>query len=469
MFAGGRPVLRKWSVPIALLGSLAFVLLVVVASGSLPSSRTDTGPEDHRPNVLIFITDDQRRELEVMSAVRSELKRGGRHYPNAYVTTPSCCPSRATIMTGRYAHNHGVLTNKLAHRLDHRSTIQFYLQRAGYRTGYIGKFMNQWRLSRRPPFFTDWAVNSPGRTNREFYFGSKVNVNGDIRTVNQYSTDFFGDEALRFLERSEEDEDERPWLLYVAPNAPHAPYRPAHEYADAAVPLWDPTPSVWEQDRRDKPLWVRKHTVTRTRGRWIRRQQSRMLMSVDDQVQRVLSALDELDEQNTLVVYMSDNGYAWGDHGLDTKSSPYRESVQVPFLLSWPGHIDAGSVDKRLVANIDLAPTIVEATGASTAGGPPMDGRSLLDPTWIRERLLLEYLHHGKGLVPDWLSVVSPRWQYTEYYGAGGVTSREYYDLAKDPYQLRNLLSNKPGERPAIAPAIAYIRQARRCSGGGCP
>ena len=454
---------------LAVLGALGFAALVVIASERLTYKRSTASAGPPPPNVLIFITDDHRKNLQVMSAVRHRLKDLGRDYPNAYVTTPACCPSRASIMTGQYAHNHGVFTNKLAERLDHQTTLQFYLQRAGYRTGYVGKFLNGWQLGKRPPFFNEWAINSPADTNGQLYYGIKANVNGDVRRIGTYSTTFFENQATRFLNRAEGADDERPWFLYVAPNAPHALFQPERRYADAEVPRWHPTPAVWEADRSDKPPWVTDQSVTVRRGRWVRRQQLRMLMSVDDLVQRVLSTLEELEEQNTLIIFLSDNGYPWGDHGLDTKSSPYRASVNVPLILRWPGYLDGGTIDQRMVANIDLAPTIIDATGVSTAGGPPMDGRSLLDPTWIRERLVLEYLaDHRRHGIPGWVSLLTPEWQYTEHYYAGGERFYEYYDLVKDPFQLKNLWG-VDRENDLVNPAIAYLEKDRSCVGAACP
>ena len=434
------------------------------------------GGEDPPPNVLIFITDDQRDDLKVMRAVRRHFQRQGRDFPHAYATTPSCCPSRASIMTGRYAHNHNVLTNRQARRLEHRTTIQFYLQKAGYRTGYLGKFLNNWRLSEGPPYFHDWAVNSPNSTNQEFYYGTKVNVNGDVRTIKKYSTDYFGDQAVRFLKRTDRQEDGRPWLLYVAPNAPHAPFEPARKYENARVPRWNPPPSVTEKDRSDKPRWVRRMSVGVKRGRWVRREQFRMLMSVDDMVRQVMSRLKRLRERNTLVIFLSDNGYAWGDHGLETKSSPYLEAVGIPLMMKWPGHIEGGSSDQRLVANIDIAPTVVDATGVSTEGGPAMDGRSLLDPNWVRDRLLLEYTEHHSFPAPSWAATLTREYEYAELYKENGAhLSREYYDLVGDPYQLQNLLGDgNSGNDPLTVPAMRVVLdQDRQCKGamptGTCP
>ncbi len=438
-------------------------------NGARPASPQTQPPPPQRPNVLIFLTDDQRKGLEVMDALRNRVEANGRRYPNAYVTTPVCCPSRASIMSGRYVHNHGVEAN-FVDFFDHRTTVQFYLQRAGYRTGYIGKFLNGWSFREGPPYFDDWALNSGQPARR--YYDARVNVNGALQTIDKYSTTFFGNEAVRFLERTDRVNDPDPWLLYVAPNAPHQPFQPEKRYEDAPVSEWVGNPAVNERDLSDKPPWVRRQSVSFKRGRFARMQQYRMLESVDDMVRNVMLAVQRLDEsRDTLVFFISDNGYSWGEHNLEGKFNPYLESVQVPFLAKWPQHIPPGSIDDRLVANIDIAPTIIDATGVSTEGGPEMDGRSLLDPDWERDRLLLEYKMVDNHPYPDWASTITKTSQYTEYYRGEETVYREYYDLESDPYQLLNLLGdgdllNDPPGAPAMS---LQLKRDSTCVGETCP
>src|SRR5918997_6132814 len=141
-----------------------------------------------RPNILIIITDDQRRStIRHMPKTRRWFARGGRHFLRAYATTPLCCPSRASIFTGRYAHNHGVENNALAQTLDQRTTIQRYLQRAGYHTALIGRYLNRWPLEEDPPYFDEWAYFS---SSLGHYYGGRWNVNGRVGTVPGYSTDY---------------------------------------------------------------------------------------------------------------------------------------------------------------------------------------------------------------------------------------------------------------------------------------
>jgi arylsulfatase A-like enzyme len=444
----------------------------VLPTGGDASRASHSG----RPNVLIIMTDDQRQGLEVMNSVRKQLVERGRYYPNAFVSTPACCPSRASIMSGRYAHNHDVATNLDAGKFIHNTSIQFYLQRAGYRTGYIGKFLNGWRLNQGPPFFNEWAINAPDRMKRKLrYYEGPVNVNGAVKPLGRdYSTTFFGKKASDFIRRWNRTKDRKPWLLYIAPNAPHPPFIPEKRYENARVGGWGGNAATSEEDRSDKPQWVRDIDYSFNKGRKIRREQYRMLKSVDDMTQRVMRVLRKTDEnKDTLIVFVSDNGYSWSEHGLLGKFIPYTEAVQVPMIIHWPGHIEAGTNDNRLVANIDIAPTILDAVGI-TPDGPPMDGRSLLDESWTRNRLLLEYKEHSYAEAPDWASTRTQNYQYIEYYNGDDIVFREYYDLTADPSQLQNLLGDDNMlNDPLLAPLELQLDEDRTCEGteplSGCP
>jgi arylsulfatase A-like enzyme len=424
--------------------------------------------------VLIFITDDQRADsLEVMPKTIRWFREGGREFTRAFVTTPLCCPSRASIFTGRYAHNHGVLDNFSATSLDQRSTLQRYLQAAGFQTGIAGKFLNEWDLTIDPPFFDRWAIFRDHLN----YYGVDFNVDGDIRTVKGYSTTFIEQLATEFLADFERHDDQ-PWLLYVTPLASHKPFTAEPQYADAPVPSEPLNPAVLEDDLSDKPPFLQHRELGPKGSRLKRQQQLRTLMSADDLVGRVMTEVRRLGELgNTLAVFLSDNGFLAGEHGLVDKRLPYTESTQIPLFVRWEGHIDSGTVDVRLAANIDVAPTVLAATGVSSRRRYPVDGRDLLRPE-IRSRLVMEYFFDPVRPVPEWAAARTEEFLYAEYYTKDGTTMfQEYYDLTEDPWQLTNLLgdseeANDP-PRSLLNRLTRLVAAGSRCRGNegarACP
>ena len=447
----------------------ALLLFVMLSITSASAANRAAG----RPNVLVIISDDQRfGTFEVMPRTRSELVGKGVFFPHAYGTTPLCCPGRASIYTGRYAHNHRVWRNAERgwRQLRTRTTLQRYLQRAGYRTAIVGKYFNDWDLGRRPPWFDRWWVFSPGDSGAGGYYDTRWNLNGRLRSVHDYSTDFVADRAVGFI-RSAERHDRRPWLLYASPFAPHEPAIPAPRDANASVPRFRSNPAVRESDRSDKPPYARRSDLTLEQTLRLRTAQLRALKAVDDLVSRAIRALGAAGEiRRTLVVFVSDNGFLWEEHGLERKGPPYREGVRVPLVLRWTGHLRAGRVDGRSAANIDIAPTIMDAAGIRIPRRIPMDGRSLLD-RWDRRIRLTEFHHVHTARPPTWAAFETAGFHFIEYYGArGSVAFREYYDLNHDPWELVNLLHDgDAGNDPAIGPLHRRLAELRRCRGTTCP
>ncbi|MCX4776676.1 sulfatase family protein [Streptomyces sp. NBC_01264] len=421
-----------------------------------------------RPNILLIVTDDQPKQTDwALQKTIGWLAGQGVKFNHGHVTTPLCAPSRSSVFSGRYAHNHGVRNNASSAALDQNTTVQRYLKQAGYRTGLFGKYLNSWNIADAPPHFEDFALLQPS------YVDGKWNVNGTVQTINGYTTNVIKHRTLSFLDKAATDT--RPWFAYVTPYASHGPRTPEPKYAGTPVPEWNGRPSVTEADRSDKPPYIQDATGTLEDGKRIRAEQLRVLLSVDDAVQAFkdkLAATGQLD--NTLVIYIGDNGFGWADHGWTAKSVPYSPAHEVPFYLSWPaGGLGAGTVDNRIVANIDIAPTILDAAGITP--NTPQDGRSLLS-SYSRDHLLVEWWKQGTA--PDhrtWSSYVAKDKQYVEYYklhtdangtvsGTGEVTFREYYDLAADPHQLVNKLyqATPAQERnlgiPALAAALAADR-----------
>jgi arylsulfatase A-like enzyme len=405
-----------------------------------------------------------------MPQTRLRIKKGGTNFRNAVVTTPLCCPSRASIFTGRFAHNHRVLTEQ-ASDLVQESTLQYYLQRAGYRTALFGKYLNGWDRSQSPPYFDRFAFTGTGR-----YRNATWNVNGNLKTITDYNTSFISRKARRFIRHT--SEKQAPWFLYLATAAPHRPFRPQQKYANTPVTPWDGDPAVFEADRSDKPAYIQARESDFSQGARVRQAQFRTLMSVDRLVARVFNTLSDLGgASNTLVFFISDNGMMWGEHGFTGKGVPYEQSISVPLLVRWPGHFLEGATDDRTVANIDIAPTVLEATGISPDPAYPMDGRSLLGTSSLRRRLLTEYFT-GTTDKPqgNWASTRNESYNYTEYYADDGttITFREYYDLERDPWELDNLLGDSdPSNDPDVAALHLQLARDRECRGtvgvNACP
>ena len=444
--------------------------LLVFGSAQAPA-QAPSGGDDGPPNVLIVVTDDHRVGEGAMKILDETLARfgdAGRRFKHSYATTPTCCPARASILTGQYSHNHRVRDNFDVSKLDHETTLEFNLKKAGYSTAIFGKFLNDWEG--QPPYFDRWAV--PHSEHSPRYSDEWWNVNGNVQIVSEYSTDWLGDLTIDHLEILERD-DEQPWFAYVAPLAPHAPYTPAERHQDAAVRQFKGNPAVFEEDRDDKPPYVRRHSADFAEAQRIGDLQLKTLLAVDEMLARVDDALIELGEQeNTLVFFIGDNGYTWGEHGLlgsgVSKNSPYMPSVRVPMLMRWPAGVAEGTVDRRLTANIDIAPTIYDAANLKSDVEHVVDGRSLLSRRWERDWLLLEKLDpRDRHTFPTWRALVGRSEEYVETYSkTRGVNFREFYDLRRDPWQLQNVLQdNDPGNDPGVNALHRTLLRLRDCAG----
>ncbi|GAA2797313.1 sulfatase family protein [Saccharopolyspora taberi] len=445
---------------------------VITTAAALPGvlGSAQAAAAGNRPNVLVIVTDDQPKETDwATKKTRDWLAGRGVEFTQAHSTTPLCAPSRSSIFSGRYAHNHGVRDNGHAYNLDQNTTVQRHLKQAGYRTGLFGKYLNSWQIADNPPHFEEWALLQPG------YVDGTYNDNGTVRQIPGYTTDVIAERTLAFLDKSATDD--RPWFAYVSPYAPHGPNTPEADYAETPVPEWEGRPSVPEPDRADKPVYVQNAANTPADGQAVRQRQLRTLLSVDDAVKAFHDKLAQLGQlENTLVIYVADNGFHWADHGLLGKAAPYRPAHEIPLYVSWPaGGLGSGASDDRIVGNIDIAPTILHAAGVQP--DTPQDGRSLLSD-FRRDHILTEWWKAGtNGPKDTWASYVGTDKQYVEYYdlhtdesgqevGTGRVTFREYYDLAADPYQLTNKLYQATPEDeqrlgiPQLASRLAADRRS---------
>ena len=467
----------SWRRPLLL---VIAVVIAVTTLGALSTSASGqpraiaprtASVEAGAPNILIINTDDQRTPgtLDVMPKVQRLFAQAGTSYSNGMVSTPLCCPSRSSLFAGRYSHNTGVLGNGMpdaVQAFDQDATIQGYLQDAGYRTAMAGKFLTTYPLMSNPKNFDHWAHTTGGYKNVPF------NVDGTYMKPAGYYSNHLATYSKEFL-TDFESTDDQPWMLYVAPQAPHWNYTPSAKYKDAPLPPDVRSPSWNEADVSDKPPWVRWYDNESEGAYNVRRDaQLRTLMSVDDMVGSIFKQMNTLDEtRDTLAIFMSDNGYMWGDHNLEGKRHPYVESTEVPFIVRWPGHVAPAVTSTQLVLQVDVLPTLLEAAALTPTLTYPLDGKSLLSSTPRTEAYLEYHKSNDSGLRP-WASLRGETWQYVEWYEVDtGVRSfREYYDLTTDPYQLVNILRDgDPTNDPALAPLHAQLDAARTCSGVTCP
>jgi N-acetylglucosamine-6-sulfatase len=455
-------------------GALVVCLAVafLAASGEFAAQSAEV-----RPNILFILTDDQdAASLEGMDKVHSRLVANGTTFERTYVTIPQCCPSRASILRGQYAHNHDIWNNflpdggyeKFRDSGLESSTFATWLKRSGYATGYVGKYLNGYGQDEpelaKPPGW-NWWIGWQGAYNEFGPREYRVNENGVIRSYRRdilHDTDYIKRKAEAYIRRDRS----RPWLLMVATNAPHDPfyYAKRHEgmYAGATVPHGE---AFNEEDISDKPAYVQKRAPLTGEDkalleeRW--QERIRGLESVDDLVGRLTTLLKETGQlQNTYIVFTSDNGYLLGEHRLIAKGYPYEEAIRIPLVIRGPG-VPRGDVREQLVSLNDLAPTFARWGGASTPEF--VDGRSLEpllleNPTWERERLLVEFRHHN----PFSAVLGSGGVRYVEYESG----ERELYDLDTDPHQLQNVYGRaSPGERAALSSQLDALRT---CAGQEC-
>lgn len=432
-------------------------------------SASQERQNDPRPNIILVVTDDQPyHTVDYMPFVKTELMKKGVVFENGFTTTPLCCPSRASILSGQYAHNHQVLTNTLplggATKFNSDTSFSIELTESGYRTAYLGKYMNGYDdltpLGVVPPGWDVWNVflgknltTNEDAGNLQYFYNFSLSQNGEIVEYPRNNTNFSADvitwKALEFIRASKD----APFFMTINYYNPHSPYisAPRHKDSFRASTGWDwvqyRPPSFNEENIRDKPDYIRDLSpLSDEQLDTVHLQILRSLLSVDDGVASIAAALEKADlDENTILVFTSDNGLTIGDHRFGaTKNCPYDACAKVPFIVYAPGYFEP-RLDSSLVANIDLYPTIADWAGFQTP--ETVDGLSmaslLQDPAapW-RESLLLEHWPTNEGvgsMIPEYYSIRTQEWKYTEY-----VTGEvELYDLVNDPHELVNVAGKR--------------------------
>jgi N-acetylglucosamine-6-sulfatase len=456
--------------------------ITVTTSRGTTTSAKSFSVSAKPPNIVLILTDDQRYdELSGMPIVNSELIDKGLSFQNGFVEDPLCCPSRATILTGRESNGTDVYDNKPPHggyttfhvEGEERSTIATWLHAAGYYTGLVGKYFNGYTPTRAETVPPGWDVwdgvangSGPDGPGGGLYYQYYVSENGTLHYYgtrpSDYSTDVLAGYATRFITNAPSN---RPLFLYFAPRAPHLRARAAQSdrntFQDLA-PLRPP--SANEADVSDKPQYIQAipplTSAQMTARDDARRSQFRSLLAVDRAVGGILDALRNSGRLGTtFILFASDNGLNIAEHRWTEKRVPYEESIRVPIIVRYDPATDlTARTDPHFVLNLDFAQTF--ANLADTAA-PGAQGASVLpllagDAAGWRTDFLIEHWEN-KVQVPAYCAVRNQQYLYVEY----ETGEQELYDLKTDPYELTNLASD-----PTQASTLSTLhgRMVQLCS-----
>ena len=473
-------------------------LAAAVALGGCGESDEPAEP----PNVIVVMTDDQAMNSYTREAMPNtfELLDRGTHFTDFDAMPPLCCPARATFLTGQYPHNNGVVQNDYKQLRDRKSTLAAWLDESGYNVGLTGKFLNEYHPVRPAPGFDHWweLRSNPGYYGYEVLDGDKLIQAGEARE--DYSTLAVTREAVDFIGEAADRGD--PFFLWASYYAPHAFNHPSDpvcfDRASQVLPEdWKlfrdapigHGPAFNERDISDKPPPSRFPPLSPSAVEKIEegiRCNLAAVRRVDIGVGRILDELEAAGvEDETAVIFLSDNGYFFGEHRRpNDKAAPYEAALEVPMgAMVPPGVLGGEPVPDvgKPTGTLDLAPTILDLAGAEPcvdADCRIMDGRSLLglmrgdDPEWPRDRVRLSELGKDCGV---YASVQRGELLYTEWYDDGtppdcGVIGAELYDLGQDPHQLHNLLGiTATGSNPDLEAEerrmSGILARMQRCNG----
>lgn len=471
-------------------------VLVAVALGALATTRcagdggvtatptpTVTPTPSPRPNIVFVLLDDlDATSITSMPRLQGLLVQQGVSFRNAFASNPLCAPSRASLLTGLQAHNHGVWRNATAATTLRsagleQTTLATRLKQAGYRTALVGKYINQYNGEDPPPGWDHWAAVY-SKSGSDAYYDYVIREN--TRAVNygsapsDYLTDVLAQRAVEFVRQA--TQGQQPFLLWLAPNAPHNPATPAPRHAaDFQTALAPRTPSFNEEDVSDKPAYVRALPLLTPADiddlDAFHRSRLRTMLAVDEAVAALVDAISQAGQMgNTWFVFASDNGFMAGQHRYARgKDAPYEPSIRVPLVIRGPS-APANVARDHMVTLLDLSATLLAFGGALPPDGS-VEGRSLLSlvgtappslSEW-RTEILLEHQMQNPGptAVPDYAGLRTDTRLYVEH-ATGEI---EYYELDQDPDQLRN----RPLDSASRASWSQRLAAVRSCRGSQCP
>lgn len=458
-------------------------LLVLLAAGAAAAvacggAQTPSGGA-RRPNVVFVLTDDQRWDAISIQGGSGALKtpnidrlgREGVYFRNAFATTALCSPSRATILTGQYAHRHGVNNNFTEFPAD-TETWPLALQRSGYETAYVGKYhMGEENDERRPGFDYFATHRAQGQ-----YFDTEWRINnGERRVIPGYYTHVVTQLAEDWIKSRGA---EKPWAIMIGHKAPHSFYTPEDKYKTSFSDVPVPYPaSAFMLD--DKPDWYRQRLPTwhgiygplfefrkafpdstpagvtafeeMVRSYW------RTILSVDDSVGRVYALLQERGElDNTVFVFASDHGLLNGEHGMVDKRTAHEPTIRIPLVVRYPGLTSPTQprVVDQMVLTTDFAPSLLDIAGLPA--GPKMQGRSWkglasgqADRDWRQSYVYLYNYEKQFPYTPNVRALRTAQWKYVRYPNSPTPHRSELYDIANDPDELVNLI-NDPRQQARV-------------------
>jgi arylsulfatase A-like enzyme len=479
-------------------------LLTFACSGERAESSNSSTTQ---PNIIFILTDDlDYASAQKMPTLNSELIEKGTSFENSFISHPVCCPSRTTILTGLYDHNHDVRSNnppdggfqKFVSEGLEKNTIATHLQQSGYKTVLFGKYLNGYPGNEGPSYVPSGWDEWYGKLDGQKLYNYRINENGEAVSYGNDTEDFFTDvlsgQVTDFVHRA--SSDSKPFFMYIAPTAPHGPATPAerHKGTFANEKISHP-PSFDEEDVSDKPSFVRNLSrfsddeASKIDDYYRQRMES--MLAVDDMVASLIQELEvsgKLD--NTFIFFTSDNGFEQGEHRIPKgKNRPYEESAHVPLFVRGPGVL-ANAKTQKLTVNTDFAPTFADLAGLSF----PADGRSLKplldaeeDSSW-RSAILLEKLPvegsnndeatneedngKGKGKAKGkaggggrqgaFEAIRTQTYKYVEYSDG----EKELYDLKADPYELDSL--HESADSSLIEDLKTRLHSLESCSNKGC-